>query len=188
MGEEEEMSDGELRGKVLVGGRSYEISVYRKSKSVWIAVGDYMGVTITVQDRSEDAALKRWREAAEHKGNWAQRAELEYGSTWPAAKLWLKPKNRRWVALVGPLLLRHARKRKSETWGPDDYNVIQDGRDIGRIFKSARWRSRGSPLDVDNHGSDRRAGLQPHGFCATLDEAMAKFAEARRAWLASRRI
>ena len=69
MGEEEEMSDGELRGKVLVGGRSHEISVYRKSKSVWIAVGDYMGVTITVQDRSEGAALKRWGEAAEHQGN-----------------------------------------------------------------------------------------------------------------------
>ena len=69
MGEEEEMSDGELRGKVLVAGRPHEISVYRKSKSVWIAVGDYMGVTITVQDRSEDAALKRWREAAEHQGN-----------------------------------------------------------------------------------------------------------------------
>ncbi|MFL5085924.1 MAG: hypothetical protein ACJ8FP_14015 [Xanthobacteraceae bacterium] len=34
-----------------------------------------------------------------------------------------------------PLFLRHASKRKSGTWGPDDYDVIQDGRDIGRIFK-----------------------------------------------------
>ena len=50
-------------------GKPYEISVYRKSKSVWIAVGDYMGVTITVQDRSEGAAIKRWREAAEYRGN-----------------------------------------------------------------------------------------------------------------------
>jgi len=62
MGEEEEMSDRELRGKVLVGGRSHEISVYRKSKSVWIAVGDYIGVTITVQDRSEGANQKAFDE------------------------------------------------------------------------------------------------------------------------------
>jgi hypothetical protein len=65
MGEEEEMSDGELRRKVLVGDKPHAISVYRKSKSVWIAAGDYMGVMITVQDRSEGAALKRWREVAE---------------------------------------------------------------------------------------------------------------------------
>jgi hypothetical protein len=30
------------------------------------------------------------------------------------------------------LALRHASKRKSGTWGPDDYDVIHDGRDIGR--------------------------------------------------------
>jgi hypothetical protein len=35
----------------------------------------------------------------------------------------------------GPLVLRHASKRKSGTWGPDDYDVIHDGRRIGRIFK-----------------------------------------------------
>jgi hypothetical protein len=33
-------------------------------------------------------------------------------------------------------VLRHASKRKSGTWGPDDYDVISDGRDIGRIFKA----------------------------------------------------
>ena len=36
----------------------------------------------------------------------------------------------------GPLILRHASKRSSGTWGPDGYDVIDsDGRDIGRIFK-----------------------------------------------------
>ena|SRR5215211_4600623 len=37
-----------------------------------------------------------------------------------------------------PLTLRHASKRSSGTWGPggpDDYDVISDGRNIGRIFK-----------------------------------------------------
>ena len=36
----------------------------------------------------------------------------------------------------GPLVLRHASKRKSGTWGPDDYDVIDGyGRHIGRISK-----------------------------------------------------
>src|SRR5215211_4229388 len=36
----------------------------------------------------------------------------------------------------GPLTLRHASKRSSGTWGPDDYDVIDSrGRDIGRISK-----------------------------------------------------
>jgi len=35
----------------------------------------------------------------------------------------------------GPLVLRHASKRKGGPWGPHDYDVItSDGRDIGRIF------------------------------------------------------
>jgi len=37
----------------------------------------------------------------------------------------------------GPLILRYASNRSSRTWGPDDYDVIHDGRDIGRIFKPA---------------------------------------------------
>jgi len=36
----------------------------------------------------------------------------------------------------GPLVLRHAGKRTSGTWGLDDYDVIDSrGRDIGRISK-----------------------------------------------------
>jgi hypothetical protein len=54
---------------VVVWGEPQVVSVHRKSKSVWVAVGDYMGDSITVQDRSEGAALKRWREAATYKGN-----------------------------------------------------------------------------------------------------------------------
>jgi len=54
---------------VIVWGKPQVVSVDRRSKSVWVAVGDYMGEPITVQDRSESAALKRWREAATYKGN-----------------------------------------------------------------------------------------------------------------------
>jgi hypothetical protein len=45
------------------------VSVYRKSKTVWIAVGDYVGRHIEIRDQTEGAALNRWREAAEYKGN-----------------------------------------------------------------------------------------------------------------------
>jgi hypothetical protein len=38
----------------------------------------------------------------------------------------------------GPLVLRHASKRCSGTWGPDDWDIIgAHGRDIGRIFKAS---------------------------------------------------
>jgi hypothetical protein len=54
---------------VKVWDKPHTVAVDQKSKSVWIAVGDYMGEQITVQDRSESTALKRWREAARYKGN-----------------------------------------------------------------------------------------------------------------------
>ncbi len=55
--------------RVDVWGKSYDITVYQKSKSVWIATGDYMGRLIVVQDRTVSTAIKRWREAANYQGN-----------------------------------------------------------------------------------------------------------------------
>lgn len=55
--------------RATVGGEHYFITVDQKSKSVWVAVGDYMGETLRVQGRSEGVAVKRWREAAEYRGN-----------------------------------------------------------------------------------------------------------------------
>jgi hypothetical protein len=52
-----------------VWGKDHKVTVYQKSKTVWVAVGDYMGQQLVVQDRSEGTALKRWREAAKHRGN-----------------------------------------------------------------------------------------------------------------------
>lgn len=54
---------------VNVGDKRYPVEVYQKSKSVWVAVGDYLGESIRVQDRSEGAATKRWCEAARFKDN-----------------------------------------------------------------------------------------------------------------------
>lgn len=55
--------------KVTVWAKPCTVHVYEKSKSVWEAVGDYMGETIRVKDRSESAALKAWCSAATYKGN-----------------------------------------------------------------------------------------------------------------------
>ena len=54
---------------VTVWDKQYEITVYQKSKSVWIAVGDYEGKEIRVDGRSQSAAASHWRETARYRGN-----------------------------------------------------------------------------------------------------------------------
>ena len=54
---------------ISVWDKSYEISVYQKSITVWIAVGEYMGERIETKDSSQSTAIKRWGEAAKYKGN-----------------------------------------------------------------------------------------------------------------------
>lgn len=54
---------------VKVWDKDYEISVYQKSKAVWIAVGEYMGERLEVKGSSARSAAAQWREAARYKGN-----------------------------------------------------------------------------------------------------------------------
>ncbi len=54
---------------VSVWSKTYEISVYQKSKTVWIAVGDYEGHRIEVKGRTQTQAVASWREAARYRGN-----------------------------------------------------------------------------------------------------------------------
>jgi len=54
---------------VNVWGKPIEIAVHQKSKSVWVATGDYMGKRIEAQGRTEGAATKLWRETAQYRGN-----------------------------------------------------------------------------------------------------------------------
>ena len=44
------------------------ITVYQKSKTVWVAVGDYMGERIEVQGSSANVAAN-WVDAARFRGN-----------------------------------------------------------------------------------------------------------------------
>ena len=54
---------------VRVWDRSYEINVYQRFKTVWIAVGDYMGDCIEVKVSTKGAAIKLWQDTARFKGN-----------------------------------------------------------------------------------------------------------------------
>ena len=54
---------------VYVYAIPHEISVARKSKSVWEAVGDYKGEPIRVKGSSADIAAKYWADAARVRGN-----------------------------------------------------------------------------------------------------------------------
>jgi hypothetical protein len=53
----------------MVWGQSHVVTVNRKSETVYEVVGNYMCKTICVEDQSEDAAIKRWCEAAGYKGH-----------------------------------------------------------------------------------------------------------------------
>jgi hypothetical protein len=55
--------------QVIVWGKPYDVEVHKKSKSVWVAHGEYMGEHHSTQDRSAATAAARWREWAQYKGN-----------------------------------------------------------------------------------------------------------------------
>jgi hypothetical protein len=63
------MSNIVIRETVTVWGQQYEVTVHQKSKAVWIARGDYMGEQIETQGQTQGAAVIRWREAAQYRGN-----------------------------------------------------------------------------------------------------------------------
>jgi hypothetical protein len=54
---------------VQVWDHPHVISVYQKSKSVWIAVGDYMGQRVETKGSSLTSAAKHWTDAARYRGN-----------------------------------------------------------------------------------------------------------------------
>jgi hypothetical protein len=60
---------GESEYTVKVWDKPHVVSVYQKSKTVWIAVGEYMGERLETQGTSANSALKSWCDAAKYKGN-----------------------------------------------------------------------------------------------------------------------
>ena len=70
------MADHEER-IVSVHNRAYTITISHTSKTVWIAVGDYMGKRVEVVGSSATTAARRWTAAARCKGNESERAAAE---------------------------------------------------------------------------------------------------------------
>jgi hypothetical protein len=58
-----------VKHTVLVWDKPEEVSAYQKSKTVWIASGQYMGKIIVEKGTSEAAAIMHWRKTAEYRGN-----------------------------------------------------------------------------------------------------------------------
>jgi hypothetical protein len=50
---------------VIVSGHEETVTVYEKSKGVWLAVGHFKGDRIQVTRQSESSALSAWVAAAE---------------------------------------------------------------------------------------------------------------------------
>ena len=58
-----------LKQTVSVWNQLVETIVWQKSKTVWEAIGDYVGETIRTKGASTSAAVKHWLEAARYRGN-----------------------------------------------------------------------------------------------------------------------
>ena len=57
------------KGPTIVNilGQRCSVKTHQKSKSTWVASGDYNGVRHTAEDRTEGAAVKRWEAWAVYK-------------------------------------------------------------------------------------------------------------------------
>ena len=54
---------------VKVWDKSYDIGVFQKSQTVWIAVGEYMGERLEVKGSSPASAAAHWSEAARYRSH-----------------------------------------------------------------------------------------------------------------------
>jgi hypothetical protein len=54
---------------VLLYDTPCTIAISHRSKTVWVAVGDYIGERIEVKGSSANVAAKHWVEAARSRGN-----------------------------------------------------------------------------------------------------------------------
>jgi hypothetical protein len=55
--------------RVKVWSDTVEIEVYKKSKTVWIATGEYLGKRHEVKRSTSGAAAKGWADAAKYHSN-----------------------------------------------------------------------------------------------------------------------
>jgi hypothetical protein len=63
------MMEGTIERTVQVWDKTYKVSVQQKSKSVWVATGDYMGKRLECEGSSANSAPSAWRKAAGYQGS-----------------------------------------------------------------------------------------------------------------------
>jgi hypothetical protein len=77
------------------------------------------------------------------------------------------------------ILKRASASRSSGQWGADDYDVLENGGVVGRIFKVPAAAPEGRPwMWASGHG--RHIERAAHGYAATREAAMAAFAKSWR--------
>jgi hypothetical protein len=64
-----EAAGEQMKQRVYVWDEPVEIDVYQKSKTVWIAVGEYIGKHHEVKRSTPGAAAKGWADAAKYHSN-----------------------------------------------------------------------------------------------------------------------
>ena len=52
---------------IQVGSKTYVVAIRRKSKTVWIATGHFMGQVIEARGRNQDFAASAWRSASRYR-------------------------------------------------------------------------------------------------------------------------
>lgn len=53
--------------KVKIRGQDAQVSVSQRSKTVWVASGEYMGLQIEVTGTTRTQAISHWRDAARYR-------------------------------------------------------------------------------------------------------------------------
>jgi len=53
-----------LDRSIIIEGKLCTVVAYQRSKTVWIASGDYLGQRIEMRGSSANSAVKRWADAA----------------------------------------------------------------------------------------------------------------------------
>ena len=82
--------------------------------------------------------------------------------------------------MATPLILKRASaSRSSGQWSDDDYDVLEDGKVVGRIFHLEAAAPEGRPwMWASGHGGHIERAA--HGYEATREAAMAAFAKSWR--------
>jgi hypothetical protein len=77
-----------------------------------------------------------------------------------------------------PLLLRRAQGHRPGDWNPDDFDVLDDGREVGRIYRI------NAATEIWWWGvSFQLTGRKSYGDAPTREQAMAAFRAEYERWL-----